>query len=145
VSQLLGDRVRFVDGTEEAIDVIIHATGFRLSFPFIDQRHLNWQGNRPELYMNVFHPLRDDLFVAGLIQPDSGQWGLVDYQAQLIAAYLVALDRGTDAGKKLRRRIQQQHTPLSGGIRYLDSSRHLVEVEHFSYRNRLKKLLAELK
>ena len=65
VRRLCGNRVEFVDGSEEAIDVIVYATGFRLSFPFIDQQHLNWQENRPELFMNVFHPHRDNLFVAG--------------------------------------------------------------------------------
>jgi hypothetical protein len=30
------------------------------------------------------------------------------------------------------------------GIKYVDSTRHLVEVEHFSYRNSLKKLIRQL-
>ena len=52
--------------------------------------HLNWQGDRPGLFLHVFHPQYDNLFVAGLIQPDSGLWGLVDRQAQLIARFLLA-------------------------------------------------------
>ena len=31
VESLSGERVRFVDGTEEAIDVMIYATGFRIT------------------------------------------------------------------------------------------------------------------
>jgi hypothetical protein len=31
---------------------------------------------------------------------------------------------------------------LSGGIHYVCSPRHVLEVEHFSYRRRLEKLLA---
>ena len=86
VKRLDGDRVRIRRRQPGAVDLIIYATGYKLSFPFIDREHSNWRDDRPELYLNIFHPERDDLFVAGLIQPDSGQFGLVDYQSQLIAA-----------------------------------------------------------
>ena len=68
VAELRGPAVQFADGSEEAVDLIIYATGYRISFPFIDREQLNWQGDRPALCFNVFHPERDDLFVAGLIQ-----------------------------------------------------------------------------
>jgi cation diffusion facilitator CzcD-associated flavoprotein CzcO len=144
VQELKHDRVRFVDGSDEPIDVIIYATGFRISFPFIEREYLNWQGDRPKLFLNIFHPQRDDLFVCGLIQPDSGQWGLVDYQAQLIARYLVAIDRHPADANQLRQLKSTAHEDLGSGIRYVESSRHLLEVEHFGYRERLKKMIAKL-
>ena len=101
VQELDGDRVRFVDGSEEAIDVIIYATGFRITIPFIDPVHLNWQDGRPDLFLNVFHPQYDNLFVAGLIQPDSGLWGLVDRQAQLIARFVAGRARSAAEGRAI--------------------------------------------
>jgi len=144
IADLAGDQVRFVDGTVESVDLIIYATGYRLSFPFIERQHLNWQNDRPALFMNVFHPDRDDLFVAGLIQPDSGQWGLVDYQAQLIAKYLKAKERSTSTAKWFGKLKQSTHPKLNQGIRYVDTPRHRLEVEHFSYRRKLQKLIAKL-
>lgn len=144
VAELEGDRVRFADGTIESVDVMVCATGFKITIPFIDRDELNWQGDRPELYLNVFHPQRDDLFVAGLIQPDSGQWGLVDCQAQLIAAYVKGLQRDSAAAgwfKELKARGQGK---LNRGIQYVDSPRHLLEVEHFSYRKKLERLVRRL-
>jgi hypothetical protein len=143
IRALAGDRVRFVDGSQEPIDLIVYATGFQLSFPFIDAEHLNWVDRRPHLYLNAFHPRHDRLFVAGLIQPDSGAWGLVDLQAQLIARSLVNLDRSPDKAAKFRRRKQAGSEDLSDGIRYVKSPRHALEVEHFSYRRRLEQLIAE--
>ena len=35
--QLAGDRVRFVDGSSEAIDAIIYCTGYKVTFPFFDE------------------------------------------------------------------------------------------------------------
>ena len=144
IELLLADRVRFVDGSEEPFDVIIYATGYRITIPFIDRRELNWREDRPQLYLNVFHPRHDRLFVAGLIQPDSGQWGLVDYQAQLIANYIQAIDRDTPRGRAFRREKSLHGMDLAGGIHYVPSPRHRLEVEHFSYRRRLQKLIAQL-
>lgn len=144
IERLQGNRIKFVDGREDEVDLVIYATGFEISFPFINEEHLNWRDGAPDLFLNVFHPERDDLFVAGMIQPDSGQWGLVDYQAQLITRYLQALSgkpRMAQWFKKLKRTARPN---VRGGIRFLDSPRHRLEVEHFAYRRQLQKLIAKL-
>ncbi len=143
VQELAGDRVRFVDGSTEQVDVILYATGFKVSFPFLDPAHLNWRDGRPDLYLNIFHPDRDDLFCAGLIQPDSGQWGLVDYQAQLIANYLMSLENQSPAATHFQRLKQANNRSWRRG-KFLDTPRHRLEVEHFSYRRELQKRLAGL-
>ena len=144
IAELQGDRVRFVDGTEEPIDVILYATGYRLSFPFLDTKYLNWHNNRPNLFLNIFHPERNNLFCAGLIQPDSGQWGLVDYQSQLITRYLQAIEKKPRAARRFDRLKQSATTQSSQQIPYLDTPRHRLEVEHFSYRAQMQKLIAKL-
>ncbi len=142
IARLEGNRIRFVDGSEEEIDLILYATGFRISFPFIDTQHLNWHDGRPNLFLNVFHPERDDLFCAGLIQPDSGQWGLVDYQAQLITRYLRALEQNPRAAHRFAR-LKQSAASRPAGIAYLDSPRHRLEVEHYTYRRQIQHLLTK--
>jgi hypothetical protein len=144
VKEYCGDRVAFIDGTSEQIDLIIYAKGFRIVFPFMDTSLLNWRKGYPSLYLNVFHPAYDNLFVAGLIQPDSGQFGLVDRQCQLIARFILCQQRNparADYLRKLKRREQEDY---SGGVKYKESTRHYVEVEHYSYRKRLERLLKEL-
>lgn len=141
VAELCGDAVRFVDGTSVPVDVIIYATGFKISFPFLDREHLAYVDERPGLYLNVFHPQRDDLFVIGLIQPDSGQFGLVDCQSQLMSRFLRAYEKHEPSAAWFRRLKAGPQPDLSGGIGYLNSSRHLLEVEHFSYRRRLEGLI----
>jgi cation diffusion facilitator CzcD-associated flavoprotein CzcO len=150
IARLEGDEVRFVDGTCDRVDVILWATGFRISFPFIDRAHLNWQTTAsdpegsPSLYLNIFHPTRNDLFCIGLIQPDSGQFGLVDYQSQLVAQYVRALRSQSSQAAWFQQLKQGPPPGLSGGIGYVDTPRHRLEVEHFSYRQRLRKLINRL-
>ena len=144
VARFDGDTVHFTDGSQESVDLIIYATGYKISFPFIDACHLNWRDGRPLLYMNIFHPRYDHLFVAGLIQPDSGQWGLTHHQGRLIARFIQAMNSNSPRADWFRRLKAATPPELSSGIRYVNSSRHLLEVEHFSYRRRLKKLIARM-
>jgi len=144
IERLDGNRVHFVDGTSTDVDVIVCATGYHIVFPFIDKEYLNWHDGRPRLYKNVFHPDRDNLFVVGLIQPDSGQFILVDWQTRAVAAYLTALQANPAAAQRLRQRKRRVGEDLGSGIQYKESSRHYVQVEHWSYREGLERLVAEL-
>lgn len=136
--------VVFEDGSRDEVDIAIFATGYELVFPFIDSAHLNWRDGRPQLYKNVFHPEYDNLFVAGMIQPDSGQFGLVHWQMLAVARFL-ALRRSrspvADRFGRLKRKVDED---LGHGIRYEASSRHLLEVEHWSYLKGMKKTVRKL-
>ena len=153
IDRFAGDRVHFVDGREEQIDLVIFATGYRVTFPFIDQELLNWQADAPRLWLNVFHPHRDDLFCIGLIQPDSGQWGLVDDQSRMVASYLKALRDAPRRAAALQRQKETADSQLSGdsasalsnGVRYLPTPRHALEVEHFSYRKKMQRVIRQLR
>lgn len=139
VERLDGRTVRFVDGTAEEIDLIVFATGYRIVFPFLDEAHLNWRDGRPRLHLHVFPPARDDLFVAGLIQPDSGQFGLVHWQTRAIALFLDAVRRGDPRADAFRRVRREAEAAYGNPIRYKDSTRHHVEVEHWSYLRALRR------
>ncbi len=145
VAELCGNEVAFADGTREPFDVIVYATGFNISIPFLDPSELNWIGGSPRLFLNVFHPQADDLFVIGLIQPDSGQWGLTDLQGQLVARFLSAVRDHSPRAEWFRRLKTRVDQPLGGGVKYVNSPRHTLEVEHFSYRRRLEKLIAQFR
>lgn len=144
VEQFEGDHVRFTDSSRQPIDLVICATGYKISFPFVENSQLNWRDGHPDLHLNIFHPQRDDLFVAGLIQPNSGQFGLVDCQAQLIAHYLCGLEGGTKAAHRLQRRKRAHCSRGSDGISYVSSPRHLLEVEYCSYRRELTRWIKRL-
>ncbi len=143
VKELLGERVLFEDGSEEELDLIVYATGYGLSFPFIDEAHLNWKGG-PNLYLHLMHPQYDNLFMAGLIQPDSGQFWLVDQQMQLVARFIRAQAENPEGAERLRRIKAASPDEVRGGIAHLATERHFLEVEHFSYSRKLRALLRAL-
>ena len=141
VSRFAGAEVEFTDGRRGTFDVVICATGYRTTFPFIDTRLLGAPAadETPRLFMHLLHPSRDDVAVVGLIQPDSGQWGLTDLQARLVARMAVAARSAPRAAAWLY--AARQRPAATAPIRYLTTPRHALEVEHFSYRRRLEQLI----
>jgi hypothetical protein len=142
IAELQGTHVKFADGSVEPIDLIVCATGYKISFPFLDPSLVLDSQGRPRLYLNAFHPQYDDFFVAGLIQPDSGIWGLADLQCRLMAHYVRGWQRDPASVAWFKKLKAQGHVDLGQGVRYVDTPRHALEVEYYGYRQRLKKLLA---
>ncbi|HEX6749708.1 MAG TPA: NAD(P)-binding domain-containing protein [Longimicrobium sp.] len=140
LARLSGRAVEFADGSREEIDLIVFATGYNIEFPFIDRAWLSWRDGRPRLFRNVFHPELDTIFVAGLIQPDSGQFGLVQWQTRAIALFLDAARRETPAAARFRELKRGPDADPGHGIRYKESTRHYLEVEHWSYLRGLRKI-----
>jgi hypothetical protein len=137
-----GSDVVFPDGRREPFDVVICATGYRIAHPFIAPEHLCEEGGTPRLFLNLLHPTRDDIAVVGLIQPDSGQWGITDAQGRLVAQMALAAQHAPRAAAWLYR--QRQRPTSKPPIEYVDSPRHRLEVEHFSYRRRLERLIRSM-
>ncbi|MBP0590865.1 NAD(P)-binding domain-containing protein [Paraburkholderia sp. LEh10] len=144
VLELCGDRVRFRDGSEDRVDVIVYATGFELSFPFIDQAYLSWNKSQPQLYLNMFDAQHPNLFFIGLFQTSTGNWPLMDYQSQLVARYLRARDAAPQQAKRLDKLIRNDRSDWNGGIQFTPTQRHSIELEHFAYRAQLKRLIRKL-
>ena len=126
IARIDGRTVQFVDGTSAMVDLIVFATEYHLDFPFIDRRHLNWADGRPRPHQNVFHPAYDTRFVSGLLQPDSGQFGLVHWQTRAAALFLAAAGAGDPAADWLRAEKADALAGSSGGVRYKDSARHFI-------------------
>jgi cation diffusion facilitator CzcD-associated flavoprotein CzcO len=84
-----GNRVLFTDGTAEAADMIIFATGYEPVVPFLDE---SWCTTpRAVALLPARRPSRAaSLFAAGLVQANGSMWRIADYQGQLIANLIVA-------------------------------------------------------
>lgn len=141
VESLHGDKVRFTDGREEQIDIIVCATGYKTTVPFVDSSLLLSENGSPRLFLNAFHPQHDRLFVAGLIQPNGAIWPLVDLQAKLMTAFVAAQSKDAAKANWFRQLKSRGHDDLGGGLHYDRSPRHRLEVEFFAYRQRLTKLV----
>src|SRR5206468_7149440 len=88
VEELQGDRVRFEDGSVEEVDVIVYATGYKITFPFLDPELLSAPDNRLPLYKRIFKPGIDDLALIGFAQAIPTLFPFVELQSKLVARYV---------------------------------------------------------
>lgn len=142
VERLNGKRVRFEDGSEEEVDLIVYATGFKPSFPFMDQSFILDEQGRSKLFIHTFHRDLDDLFVAGLFEPaEGGVWPLADYQGRLIASFIVAMKADRARAGWFRRLKKTARPDIGHGIPYKDTPWHKFEIHHYRFRKYMERLL----
>ncbi|WP_350347473.1 NAD(P)-binding domain-containing protein [Agromyces sp. G08B096] len=139
-----GTTVRFRDGRSADYDLVMLATGYRLDYPFVDRAHLNWTGASPSLYLNVFPPAFNGLFVLGMIEASGIGWQGRAEQADLVAAYLSAAQHAPEEAAAFRRRAAGRWPDLTGGYRYLGLDRMSYYVNKDAYRRQLARHLRAL-
>jgi len=138
-----GNNVVFSDGVRQEFDVVVLATGYKLSFPFIDRELLNWKEAAPSFYMNVFHPERDDLLLLGMIEAAGLGWQARSDQAEMVALYLLAKQKAPDALGPINECIRKNHG-MTGGMNYLKVDRMAYYVHKETYWKELKRHVKQL-
>ncbi|WP_051637449.1 flavin-containing monooxygenase [Rhodococcus sp. UNC363MFTsu5.1] len=88
IRRLDGTEVEFTDGSRERIDVIIYATGYRITFPFFDEEFISAPDNRLPLFKRMIKPGVDDLIMIGFAQAIPTLFPFCERQARWAAAYL---------------------------------------------------------
>jgi hypothetical protein len=83
-----GRTVRFADGSEEEIDLVIYCTGYKISFPFFDSDLISAPDNEIPLYRRVVSPEHPNLYFIGLLQPLGAIMPLAEAQSEWIADVL---------------------------------------------------------
>ncbi|MBO9432727.1 NAD(P)-binding domain-containing protein [Ruegeria sp. R13_0] len=145
IERLDGKTVHFRDGTSAEYDMILAATGYKLHYPFIDQKHLNWKGSAPHLYLNCMHPERDDLFVLGMVEASGLGWQGRHEQAEMVARYIAGLRSGNSAAQAIRSTKSDGYERATGGMNYIDLPRMAYYVDKATYRREVTGQIAALK
>jgi hypothetical protein len=142
IQRLEGKRVYFIDETSEEIDLLIWATGFSVSFPFMDDSYVLDEEGRSKLFVHTFDREHDDFFVCGLFEPaEGGVWQVADYQARVIAAFIVASEKDKPRADWFRKLKAHANPDIGHGIKYQDTPWHKFEIQHLRFRRYLGRLL----
>jgi hypothetical protein len=131
-----GNTVRFADGGEEEIDLVIYCTGYRISFPFLAPAVLAAEDNRLELYRRVVSIDNPGLYFIGFIQPLGPIMPLAEAQSEWIADLLQGR-----ASLPSAREMQAEISAYAAGMRkrYVNSKRHTIEVDFHPYLRQLRR------
>lgn len=136
----------FTDGTRADVDLVVFATGYLAVFPFLaDQSALDAGQGHPQLALQMASPRYRNLWLSGLIQPDSGQWTIAHWQGMAIADFLALARRDPQRARKVHAGINaERDRRFSGGSHYKDSTRHFYEIAHQDYLEVLEDFLSEV-
>lgn len=130
VEELMGDRVRFTDGTVEEVDAIVYATGYKISFPFFDPEFISAPGNVLSLFKRMFKPGIDDLAFIGLGQAIPTIFPFAECQSKLAGMWLGgewALPSPAEMQAEIRRDEKRyvKH--------YSSRPRHTMQLDYYVY------------
>ena len=67
-----GRTVRFVDGSEEEVDLVVYCTGYKITFPFLNPEVFEAVDNRMPLYQRLVTPATAR---ASTSSASSSRWG----------------------------------------------------------------------
>jgi thioredoxin reductase len=125
-----GRAIRFVDGSEEEIDLVVYCTGYKITFPFFDPKVFAAPDNRLLLYRRVVSVERPGLYFIGFIQPLGPIMPLAEAQCEWIADLLGGRATLPPAGEMKREIAKEERKQAK---RFVSSKRHTVEVDFHPY------------
>jgi hypothetical protein len=77
-----------------------------------------------------------------LFEPaEGGVWQLADYQARLIASFIVSCARDDKRASWFRALKAKAKPDIGHGIKYQDTPWHKFEIQHYRFRKYMKRLL----
>jgi len=129
--------VRFIDGSEEEVDIIVWCTGYKVSFPFFDPQFISAKDNYLPLWQRMILPGVDNLFFVGLYQPLGSVMQPAELQAKVIADYLCGELMFPDVGTMRR---EMRALQAATDRRFVQSTRHTMEVDFVPFLHSLRKL-----
>ena len=139
IAALDGSRVRFADGSTEEIDLILYATGYDWTIPYVPDEYFGWRDGRPELYLTAFNRSHHNLFGLGYLETNSSAYTLFDHISNVLAQYLHDQEHAPARAAAFDRLIAEDRPRLSGGISFVDSARHRSYIDARTYHRYLAK------
>ncbi|XP_077572499.1 flavin-containing monooxygenase 5-like [Stigmatopora nigra] len=136
-----GSTVEFDDGSVvEDVDLVVFATGYRFSYPFLAPHVITVSDNQTSLYKYVFPPelARHTLAVIGLVQPLGAIMPISEMQARWATRVFKGCIKLPPATEMLDDIKYKEEAMAS---RYVSSQRHTIQVDYADYMDEIATLV----
>ncbi len=142
IGRFEGHDVVFTDGTRDSFDMIVYATGYKVTFPFFKEGFFNVEHtNDLQLYRRVVHPDFPGLYFVGLVQPLGAIMPLAETQAVWLAKLIRGECRLPDRAAMLRSideeaaKNHRRYNPSGNRL----SPRHTLQVDFYPYKQSIER------
>ncbi len=130
IDRFEGAKVFFNDGSAAEVDTVVYCTGYKVSFPFLDDRVVAAADNKVALYRRVVDPDHPGLFFVGLVQPLGAIMPLAEVQAEWVADLISGVG-ALPSEEEMRSEIRAYDEEVRR--RYVASKRHTIQVDFHRY------------
>ncbi|XP_054458148.1 flavin-containing monooxygenase 5-like [Anoplopoma fimbria] len=141
IRRFQGSSVEFDDGSVvEDVDLVVFATGYRFSFPFLASHVVSVTENKASLYKFVFPPEleRPTLAIIGLVQPLGAIMPISEMQARWATRVFKGCTKLPSMDSMLKDVQCKQATMAK---RYVSSQRHTIQVDYVAYMDEIAELV----
>ena len=128
--------VTFKDGSHVDVDLVVLATGYSYSVPYLEQNDDEWRDGRPQLYLRILSRKHRNLYFIGYAEFADAAYKRFDEMAQMVVIDIRARTTGVHYPELLELR-KSDNPDLAGGHKYIDSPRHTNYIEVETYLNYL--------
>ncbi|XP_020774365.1 flavin-containing monooxygenase 5-like [Boleophthalmus pectinirostris] len=139
IRRLQGSSVEFEDGSVvEDIDLVVFATGYKFSYPFLASQVVSVSNNKASLFKYVFPPELDKptLAIIGLVQPLGAIMPISEMQARWATRVFKGLVK-LPSTCVMQRDIRCKEETMAK--RYVASQRHTIQVDYIDYMDEIAK------
>ncbi|SFU26566.1 flavin-containing monooxygenase [Paraburkholderia aspalathi] len=142
IERIEGNRIHFVDGSNDEFDVLIAATGYQIELPFISESIVPIKDNAVDLYQRIVPPGWDGLYFIGMLNTTTSLPNAFEHQMRWILPF--------ELGQATLPTVNEMHAAIEAKKdfikRYYKASlRHTIEEPHLIYFRELRKSLKEAK
>jgi dimethylaniline monooxygenase (N-oxide forming) len=125
-----GNTVRFTDGSEEEVDLVVYCTGYRITFPFLGEEVFRVKDNHLPLYRRLAAVDNPGLYFIGFIQPLGPIMPIAEAQSEWVAD-LLQNRASLPPVEEMRIEISAHERAMKK--RFVASKRHTIEVDFHPY------------
>ncbi|XP_051802581.1 flavin-containing monooxygenase 5 isoform X12 [Acanthochromis polyacanthus] len=141
IRRFQGSSVEFDDGSVvEDVDLVVFATGYRFSFPFLASQVVSVSENKASLYKYVFPPELDQptLCIIGLVQPLGAIMPISEMQARWATRVFKGCIKLPSVAAMLK---DIQYKKETMAKRYVTSQRHTIQVDYVDYMDEIAEIV----
>ncbi|KAL7397818.1 hypothetical protein ABVT39_028357 [Epinephelus coioides] len=141
ICRFQGSSVEFEDGSVvEDVDLVVFATGYKFSFPFLASHVVSVSQNKASLYKYVFPPEMDrpTLAIIGLVQPLGAIMPISEMQARWATRVFKGCIKLPSMASMLKDVECKKETMAR---RYVTSQRHTIQVDYVNHMDEIAELV----
>ncbi|XP_074525279.1 flavin-containing monooxygenase 5-like [Halichoeres trimaculatus] len=141
ISRFQGSSVEFDDGSVvEDVDLVVFATGYTFSYPFLSSQVVSVSDNKASLYKYVFPPelQRPTLAIIGLVQPLGAIMPISEMQARWATRVFKGCAKLPSEAAMMKDIKSKEETMAK---RYVSSQRHTIQVDYICYMDEIAELV----